>query len=186
MDLSEKRRIAEIDRTEHIIQSYIFNERGLVLVDVDWHVPRWSVEGSGPHSVERKLKEWDIYLTDECVLWGAFDDETLVGFSGYRPGLTEDMGQFGLLHISSGYRRLGIGKLLSGHVIRRSRQEGDKRLYVTATPSRATVDFYTGLGFNPTNRPVPELLEMEPDDIHMVMDLTASNHALQSNTCGVR
>jgi len=178
-DLSEKRRVAEIDRSEHVIQDYIFKNRELVLLDVEWHIPRWSTEGSGPHSVDGKLNKWEMYFRDDCVLWGAFDGETLVGFSAYRPGLTEDMGQLTLLHVSKEYRRLGIGRRLAENVVQWARQQGDRRLYVSATQSRPTVDFYTGLGFTPTDQPVPELFEMEPEDIHMVMDLTAPNHPLQ-------
>ena len=64
----------------------------LVLADVDWKIPRWTVEGDGPHSVAGKLREWDADFQADCVLWGAFDGDVLVGFSAYRPRITETWG----------------------------------------------------------------------------------------------
>ena len=171
LDVSEKGRIAEIDRSEHVFQNYVQGEGKLVLVDVDWKIPRWTGEGDGPHSVAGKLKEWDAYFQKDCVLWGASDGDVLVGFSAYRPRITEDMGQFALLHVSKAHRRQGIGRRLAGELIDHARREGSKRLYVSSVQTRATVDFYRGLGFRPTDEPVAELYQMEPNDIHMVMDL---------------
>ena len=45
-----------------------------------------------------------------------------------------------------------------------------KKLYVSATPSKNTVDFYRGVGFDLTT-PIKELFEAEPKDIHMGMKL---------------
>lgn len=179
LDVSEKGRIAEIDRSEHVTQDYVQRDGRLVLADVDWKIPRWTVEGDGPHSVAGKLREWDADFQADCVLWGAFDGDVLVGFSAYRPRITEDMGQFALLHVSQAYRRQGIGRRLAGELIDHARREGSKRLYVSAGQTRPTVDFYRGLGFGPTDEPVPELHEMEPNDVHMVMDLAASDRGRQ-------
>src|SRR5437763_5629078 len=41
------------------------------------------------------------------------------------------------------------------------------RLYVSATPTRGTVDFYMSCGFEPLVTPDPELFALEPDDIHL-------------------
>jgi hypothetical protein len=35
----------------------------------------------------------------------------------------------------------------------------------------AAVGCYLSRGFAPTDDPVPELLELEPEDVHMVLDL---------------
>jgi GNAT superfamily N-acetyltransferase len=175
LDVSEKSRIAEIDRSEHVTQDYVQRDGRLVLVDVDWKIPRWSVEGDGSHSVAGKLKEWDAYFQKDCIFCGAFDGDVLVGFSVYRPRITEDMGQFAILHVSKAYRRQGIGRRLAADLIDHARREGDKRLYVSSAQTRKTVDFYRGLGFHPVDKPVPELYEMEPNDIHMVMNLTHRN-----------
>jgi hypothetical protein len=44
-------------------------------------------------------------------------------------------------------------------------------VYVSATPSESAVGFYTSMGFTPTPDPIPELFALEPEDIHMIIDL---------------
>ena len=44
---------------------------------------------------------------------------------------------------------------------------GDTGIVVTATPSGNTVRFYLGRGYRPMAQPLPELLELEPEDIHV-------------------
>jgi hypothetical protein len=48
-----------------------------------------------------------------------------------------------------------------------ARRVGDTEIVVTATPSENTVRFYLGRGYRPMTKPFPELLELEPEDIHM-------------------
>jgi hypothetical protein len=40
-------------------------------------------------------------------------------------------------------------------------------LYVSATPTRGTVDFYVSQGFTPLATPDERLFALEPEDIHM-------------------
>jgi hypothetical protein len=44
-------------------------------------------------------------------------------------------------------------------------------MVVSATPSLNTVRFYLQRGFEPTADPLPELYELEPDDVHLQKDL---------------
>jgi ribosomal protein S18 acetylase RimI-like enzyme len=164
MDPSEISRIDEIDRTEHITQDYKVENGRLVLVDVDWRLGRWDTE--------KKIRGWEPIADGYRNTWGAFDKDTLVGFSVYRSHLTDDTAQFALLHISHDYRRMGIGKQLAGKVIEQARTDGAKRIYVTAGQSRATTEFYQNLGFRLVKTLNDELYELEPDDIHMILELT--------------
>ena len=52
-----------------------------------------------------------------------------------------------------------------------ARDGGARTLYVSATPSESAVGCYRRLGFEPTADPIPELLELEPEDVHMVLAL---------------
>ena len=54
---------------------------------------------------------------------------------------------------------------------RRKRTVGARRLYVSATPSGPTVEFYRSHGFEPTDEPDEALFALEPDDIHMILEL---------------
>jgi ribosomal protein S18 acetylase RimI-like enzyme len=166
LKLAEKERFAEVDRSERVTEVYRQKGSDLEIVNVDWVVPPWSLQ--------EMLSEWDPFLKDECLLWGAFDGDLLVGFCGYRPNIAPAAGQFTLLHVSKAYRRRGIGNQLAKLLIDYVREQETSVLYVTATPTRSTVDFYRSLGFRPTDEPLPELLEMEPDDVHMRMEFSAA------------
>ena len=80
-----------------------------------------------------------------------------------RPGIA----QLAYLHVSDGYRAWGIGGRLSDELERVARAAGDALLVVSATPSVSTVRFYQGRGFEPMAEPLPELYELEPEDVHM-------------------
>jgi N-acetylglutamate synthase-like GNAT family acetyltransferase len=52
-----------------------------------------------------------------------------------------------------------------------ARELGAIRVYVSATPSQSAVEFYRGLGFELVSEPLPELYALEPEDIHMILEL---------------
>jgi GNAT superfamily N-acetyltransferase len=76
------------------------------------------------------------------------------------------------LHVSKDYRKQGIGRHLIQLVENVALQRGYKRLYVSATASVSTVNFYMNYGLRPTKKVIKELCEQEPNDIHMVEDIT--------------
>ena len=171
MENKETARIAEIDRSQHVTRAYAYKDGVLTLEDVDWRVPPWSKDGQGEHSVDRMLKYIRPILDDGGVLFGGLDDGRLVGFSVYRPDLREDIAQLAVLHVSKSHRRRGIGAVLAEEVVSLAREDGAKKLYVSATASAPTVDFYRSIGFEPTQEPIPELVEKEPEDIQMIKAL---------------
>lgn len=169
MESCELDRIGEIDRSEEILQDYAFQDGCLSLKDVHWSVPRWAQDGPSTHSVPSKIAAWQPWLADGGTMFGAFDGEALAGFAIYRPNLSPGMAQFAVLHISRPYRRQGIGASLAAKVIEAARRDGATRLYVSASPTRGTVEFYQSLGFRPTRDVNRELFELDPEDIHMTM-----------------
>jgi GNAT superfamily N-acetyltransferase len=80
-----------------------------------------------------------------------------------RPGIA----QLAYLHVSSGFRGSGVGGRLSDALEQLARDGGDTTIVVSATPSANTVRFYRRRGFEPMPEPLPELYELEPEDIHM-------------------
>jgi hypothetical protein len=52
-----------------------------------------------------------------------------------------------------------------------AKQRGAKRMYISATPSEHTINFYLRLGCKVAPEPDPELFELEPEDIHLEYDL---------------
>jgi GNAT superfamily N-acetyltransferase len=76
-----------------------------------------------------------------------------------------------MLYVDAAYRRRGIGRRLTEIVADFAREQGARALYVSATPSRGTVDAYLKLGARALESPDPELLEREPGDIHLILPL---------------
>jgi GNAT superfamily N-acetyltransferase len=171
MSAAELDRIGEIDRSEQVTHLYEYREGTLARRPVDLPVPPWSLSGDPEHSVPGKVAAWRPLLERGGTLVGAFDAQALAGFAIYRPRLSEGMGNLAVLHVSRAHRRHGLGALLVGEVARLARADGARRLYVSATPTGATVEFYLGRGFRPTDQPDAELFALEPEDIHMVLEL---------------
>jgi GNAT superfamily N-acetyltransferase len=139
--------------------------------DVDVRVPTWSRTGDHEHRVQGKVKAWHPFLDQDGTLVGAFDAGTLVGFAIYKRHLAEGLADLSALHVSRNYRRKGIASLLVEEVARLARADSACRVYVSATPSGLTVEFYRSRGFEPTDEPNEALFALEPDDIHMILEL---------------
>jgi GNAT superfamily N-acetyltransferase len=169
MTLAELGRIGEIDRTERITHQYKASGAVLELIDVDIDAPRWGQPGA--NTTEHYVEVWTPLLEAGGTLIGAFDDGRLVGVAIYNPSLSEQVAQLAVLHVTRSHRRSGVGRLLTDEVVRMARSDGAKRLYVSATPTRGTVDFYMSRGFRPLDQPNERLFALEPDDIHMEMNL---------------
>ena len=152
-------------------QEYSYRRGSLERRNVDVVVPTWSRSGDHEHSVRGRVNAWQPILDRGGTLVGAFDAYTLAGFAIYQPHLAEDMANLAVLHVSRYYRRKGIGSLLVGEVARLARVDGARRLYVSATPSGSTVEFYRSQGFKPTDEPSEALFALEPNDIHMILAL---------------
>ncbi len=165
---SEIGRIAELDRSEHIAREYIYRDGKLETRDLDIHVSPWFTDGRPGHSVQAKMAEWLELLAKGGTMLGAFEGSQLVGVGIYYPHLTMEMAQLAVLHVSATYRGRGIGAALSHEIEQLARADGFKKLYVSATPSLHTVDFYRCQGFELAEEVNEELYRLEPDDIHLV------------------
>lgn len=97
------------------------------------------------------------------------DDGKLVGVAildNKFIGKDKDQLQLQFLHVSKDYRKQGLGKKLFHLAADKAREMGAKQMYVSATPSENTVNFYLRLGAVVTKEPDPELFALEPEDIH--------------------
>jgi GNAT superfamily N-acetyltransferase len=168
---AELGRIGEIDRTERIDTLYVQNGTRLAERVGDFSARSWFEEGDGEHSVAHQRAECERYLAAGGIAVGAFADERLVGIGIVRPHLRPGLAQCAYLHVSHGYRGDGIGRHLVVELERLAREQGDTAMVVSATPSLNTVLFYLGRGFEPMAEPLPELHELEPEDVHMQKSL---------------
>jgi GNAT superfamily N-acetyltransferase len=164
---TELSRVGEIDRTEHI--DLLYEQRGTELVERpgDWSASAWDPDGHGEHSVEAKRDELEHYVDAGGIAFGAFVDGRLVGIGVVVPHLRPEVAQLAFLHVTQTFRGAGIGSRLANELERVARGAGDSAMLVSATPSAHTVRFYQGGGYELMPQPLPELLEREPEDVHM-------------------
>ncbi len=167
----ELERIGEVDRSEHITREYVVSDGALERREVDVRARPWSVTGSHAHSVRARLAEWRPILGGGGVLIGAFEGPALAGFAVLRPEIAPGMDDLAALYVGAPHRRRGVGARLTREVVETARARGARRLYVSATPTASTVDFYRARGFELAPVPHPDLLRAEPDDIHMILEL---------------
>jgi GNAT superfamily N-acetyltransferase len=159
--------VGEIDRTERIESKYVQHDARLELQIGDWSSPPWDPEGDGEHSVAAQRAALELQVEAGAIPLGAFAGDCLVGIGLVVLHVRPSVAQLAFLHVSDGYRASGIGGRLSDELERIARETGDTSIVVSATPSVNTVRFYLDRGFEPMAEPIPELHELEPEDIHM-------------------
>jgi predicted N-acetyltransferase YhbS len=157
--------IWNIDHREVIENVYYFENGRLVLKPEHYDMQGWP-PGEAEHYTP---------MLYECFArggWfcGAFDEGKLVGVAildNKFIGKDNDQLQLKFLHASRDYRGQGLGKKLFHLAAEKARDLGAKQMYISATPSENTVNFYMRLGAVVTKEPDPELFALEPEDIHL-------------------
>ena len=153
----------EIDSYETIEDIYYFRDGKLVLEKEYREVKHFD---SWPERFEDLTEDYDNGYT----LLGAFDGENLVGLVGMRRDLigeNNDTINLSTCFISKNYRKQGIATKLIDMLKERARQLNGKKMYVSAAPSKNTVHFYMGIGFQVTTEPIKEIFDENPKDIQM-------------------
>ena len=164
---AELARVGEIDRTEQIDTLYVQDGGSLREVQGQFSAAAWSSEGHGEYSVAHQRDECERLADAGGATFGAFEGHRLVGLGIVLPHLRPDVAQLAYLYVSDGFRGRGIGAALTEELERIAREAGDRSIVVSAVPSQNTVDFYRGRGYEPMVEPLPELYELEPDDVHL-------------------
>jgi ribosomal protein S18 acetylase RimI-like enzyme len=171
LNKSDLVKLAEIDRSEHITLAYNQEGSQLTTMAVDWQVPAWLSGGDGDHSVNHIIDFGSEHLERGGIMKGAVFDDLLIGVGILQPDIRPSMDQLAFLHVSREYRRQGIASEIARDLCHLARERGAKSVYVSATPSESAVSFYRNHGFEPVTDPIPELYALEPEDIHMILEL---------------
>lgn len=161
----EIKKISEIDRTEIIEYIYYYKEGKLDLVQESWEIPNWSSEQEQNHISSLT----NLFLRGGFI-FGAFDGSNLVGIISLDNEFisrTNDQLNLAGLWVSKDYRKMGVGITLIEIVKTKAIELGARSLYVSATPSQNTVNFYMNRGFELAKEVNKRLYELEPEDIHM-------------------
>lgn len=161
--------IWQIDRREVIQNIYYLEEGELVLKPGYFNMQGWP-PGEG-----------DLYtgILLDCFdrggqYYGAFDGEKIVAAMVLESkfiGPQHDQLQLKFLHVSRDYRKTGLGIQLFDLAVSLALEKGAKALYISATPSENTINFYMNRGCTIAKVVDPELWALEPEDIHLVYNL---------------
>jgi GNAT superfamily N-acetyltransferase len=164
---TELTRVAEIDRSERI--DVIVEQHGTELVarHREWHAAAWNPDGDGEHSVAGQVHALEHYMDMGGIALGALAGGRLIGIGVVVPSLRPSIAQLAFLHVGAPWRATGIGSRLIAQLALIARADGATEMVVSATPSQNTVRFYLARGFQPMAQPLAELLELEPEDVHM-------------------
>ncbi len=159
--------VRKIDRSEIINQIYYYKHGKLILKNEYYDVTGWE-----PDNIERNINNlYDLYDRGGH-LFALFHDERIIGVIALECkfiGSNNDQLQVVFLHIDKNYRKKGYGKILMNQTKERAKELGAKKLYISATPSKNTVDFYMHLGCKLASEINDDLYQLEPYDIHLEM-----------------
>jgi predicted N-acetyltransferase YhbS len=157
--------IWQIDRREVIENVYYLREGKLVLEPEHYDMLGWP-PGEAQSYTPLLLNCYDR----GGMFWGAFENDKLVGVSILESkfiGFQHDTLQLKFLHVSRDCRKRGLGTELFNIALEKAKELGAKKLYISATPSENTVNYYSRLGCVLATEINPELFALEPEDIHL-------------------
>lgn len=167
--------LAEIDRSEQLETLYRVVDGELVADETDFFVPSWDPDGDGDHSVARIIGFADPVVQGGASFFGAFRGPELLGLvivdAGYRPTVA----WLALLHVTSPARRAGVASALWTAAAEVAHEAGAETMYVSSAPTGSAVGFYMSRGCRLATKDeiIPELFELEPEDVHLVCELVS-------------
>jgi predicted N-acetyltransferase YhbS len=158
-----------IDRSE--VHHHIYEVHGgqLVRTPKYFEIPGWR-----PGALEEETPALLDCFDRGGTFLGTFDGQTLIGMSVLEStgiGLARDQMQLAYLYVTRGHRGRGVGTQLFDAAVSFARERGASGVYISATPTENTVDFYLNRGCVLAPEPDPGLLAAEPHDIHLLYPL---------------
>jgi predicted N-acetyltransferase YhbS len=165
LEQDELARVWTIDRREVVENVYHLEDGELVLRPEHYEIQGWP-----PGE-----REWYTPILQDCidrggVFLGAFEEDELIGavvLDSKLIGSGKDQLQLKFLYVSQNHRGSGLGRTLFEQAAKRARELNAGWLYISATPSQNTVDFYRHLGCMVADDVDSALYALEPEDIHM-------------------
>lgn len=169
LERQELRDIWSIDRAEVVEKVYHREGSELVLEPGHLDIRGWPAgepERYGPILLDCFERGGAFY--------GAFAGETLIGAAVLESrfiGREQNQLQLKFLHVGRRHRQVGLGRALFERAVAMAKELGARRLYISATPSENTVRFYLRRGARVTDEVDADLFRLEPEDIHLELDI---------------
>ena len=163
---TEVEKIWQIDRREVIDNIYSLEEGVLVLRPQHFDMQGWPPG-------EATLYTPILLDCFDRGGWfcGVFDNDQLVAVVVLESkwiGSANNQLQMKFLHVSRDHRGLRLGKQLFALAKQAAASRGARQMYISATPSEHTINFYLRQGCVVASEVDPELFALEPEDIHLV------------------
>ncbi len=166
LERNEIETIWTIDRSEAHYHVYRLENGELRLTPAYFDMKGWA-----PGQVETDTPLLYACFDRGGAFWGMFDEDRLVGVAvvdSVPRGIDSDRLQLEYLYVSCDYRGQGVGTRLFNAAKEFARASGARYLYISATPTENTINFYLGRGCRVAAPPDPDLFLIEPDDIHLI------------------
>ncbi|RWU10339.1 GNAT family N-acetyltransferase [Pedobacter chitinilyticus] len=158
-------RIKEIDRTENIFEYYEYKDGELIIKSV-----HDLVNSFDEAELQEMIQRQHLLIANGGKVIAAFSDDKLIGVASVerkRRGKKQHYCKMDILYVSNSYRGNKIGHQLVRKCVKIATTFGAEKLYISATPTKATVDFYLKEGASLVEEIDEELFELEPFDIHL-------------------
>jgi GNAT superfamily N-acetyltransferase len=175
-------RLAELDRSESVSMLFTVRHGRIVPTGEGCEVPQWS--GSW---LAETIEFTRRHLEAGGAGVAAYDEAQLAGVAvlgGAPVGGDAGLLQLAMLQVGRPYRRWGIGSRLLAETRGEAARRGARRLYISATPADSALGFYLAHGARLAEPPDPGLLALEPEDVHLVLDLQGGRGAVRSSARG--
>ncbi|WP_317169961.1 MULTISPECIES: GNAT family N-acetyltransferase [unclassified Pedobacter] len=88
-----------------------------------------------------------------------------------KRGAQQNYCKMDILYVDNQYKRHGIGSQLLAACKKEAKIFGAEKLYISATPTKNTVDFYLRRGARLVVELDQVLFAKEPEDIHLELDI---------------
>jgi len=170
IERNEIEKIRNLDRSEIIDQIYYYKNDELILVDEHHDISGWE-----PKNLEEIVSNLYFNYDRKATIYGAFEDTKMIGLVALDSefiGKNNDTLLLDFLHVDKSYRKIGVGDTLFEMIAKKAKELGAKKLYISATPTKNTIQFYFNRGCELTEELNNKLYELEPEDIHLQFDLS--------------
>jgi GNAT superfamily N-acetyltransferase len=162
-------RIAEIDRAEEILEIY-YLQNGQLRLKSD----RQTVTHFDKEELDEIIQRQHKLIKNSGRVIGAFDGDILVGVASVenvKRGIHRNYLKMDILYVSKSARGQKVGQNLLELCKTIAKGLGAEKLYISATPTRGTADFYLKNGAVMAQEIDPELFALEPEDIHLELEV---------------
>ena len=169
LEAHEAALLATIDRSEFIDGTYRATNGKLELDATSMQVPTWAGAEFADY-----VSRLQVLMNSGGRVFAAWDERALAGIGSLdTSGVGGDRAvmKLDMLYVNAEHRGRGIGRALTELVAQRARSLGATALYISATPTRRTVEAYLRMGARVLEVPDPKSLALEPEDIHLSLSL---------------